>query len=140
MLECVWVRAEHACAICLCMHIGHALPRRRPCLLVEFMHLVCVCLCLCLSVCLRGRESVCPCDLSYDVYLTVGLQFQCRADVRISISPFHFQMGLNLQCPYWFIMTHFDYLSVGSHNNPKQHRSRGTKRHQDESLETETEE
>lgn len=37
-------------------------------------------------------------------------------------------------------MTHFDYLSVGSHNNPKQHRSRGTKRHQDESLETDKEE
>lgn len=90
----------------------------------------------CVFVCV----CVCPCDLSYDVYLTVGLQFQCRADVRISISPFHFQMGLNLQCPYWFIMTHFDYLSVGSHSNPKQHCSRGTKTHQDQSLETKTEE
>lgn len=54
-------------------------------------------------------ESECLCDTyaclshpAYDIYLSVGRQFHCRADVRASISPscFHFQMGLDFARPY----------------------------------------
>lgn len=123
---CGW---EPACAIGGVHAHFACFPRR----MLGWIHAFSVCVCVCVCVCLKGRVSICTmhnmhcayyvCSYNpaYDVYLSVGQQFYCWADVRISISPscFHFQMGLNFPCPYCFIMTYFDYLSKGSHIKPK---------------------
>lgn len=111
---CGW---DHALGIWVCKPVLHARPAARLHLLLQVMHLQ-VCSCVLKRVfiqyiCMSLQASLWCRRLS-------GAAIYCWADVRISISPscFQFQMGLNFLCPYWFIMTYFDYLSVGSHINP----------------------
>lgn len=115
--ECTWGESVHVCHMQACVVFAgwiHA-----------FTSVLCVRECLC-------NTYVCPYIPAYDVYLSVGQQFYCWADVRISISPscFQFQMGLDFPRPYWFIITCFDYLSMGSHIHHKaflQQRNKETK-------------
>lgn len=65
---------------------------------------------------------------AYDSYLSVGRQFHCRADVRVSISPscFHFQMVLDFARPYCSIMT-FWLCSQVQHQALLRHSNKETK-------------
>lgn len=116
--DCEVCGREHAFGIWACIPLLHGFPAACLHVLLGFMHLQ-VCACVLKGECLYNTY-VCPYKPACDVYIAVGQQFYRWADVRISISPscFQFQMGLNFLCPYWFIMTYFDYLSMGSHINP----------------------